>query len=121
MRVAVGILIAGIAASAKAGTILSNLGADDSLGTSGWVVGHRTTLFGSITLEIAAAFTPASEAVFTGADFAADLFGELGDLMVALRAAGFSGTPDNVLETFTVPTPMRHPNPPLLCSRSPGF
>ncbi len=60
MRIAIGILIAGIGASANARVIFSNLSAGDSFGmTSGWVVGNRTTPFGSITLEIAAAFTPA--------------------------------------------------------------
>jgi hypothetical protein len=44
MRIAIGILIAGIAASANAGVIFSNLGAGDSFGmTSGWVVGNSTS------------------------------------------------------------------------------
>jgi hypothetical protein len=107
MRIAIGILIAGIAASANAGVIFSNLGAGDSFGMrSGWVVGNRTTPFGSSTLEIAAAFTPASDAVFSGADFAAELFGQPGDLTVALLVTGSSGTPDTALETFIVPSPM---------------
>ena len=79
----------------------------DSFGTtSGWVVGNRSTPFGSIALEIAAAFTPAADAVFTGADFATELFGQPGDLTVALLAAGSLGTPDTALEMFIVPTPM---------------
>jgi hypothetical protein len=106
MRIAIGILIAGIAASANAGVIFSNLGAGDSFGTSGWVVGNRTTPFGSTSLEIATAFTPTSAGLFTGADFAAYLFGPPGDLIVALRATGPSGTPDTALETFLVPAPM---------------
>jgi hypothetical protein len=106
MRIAIGILIAGIAASANAGVIFSNLGPGDSFGTSGWVVGNRITPFGSTTLEIAAAFTPASDAVFTGADFAAELFGQPGDLAVSLLATGPSGTPGAVLEMFIVPAPM---------------
>jgi hypothetical protein len=107
MRFAIGILIAGIAASTNAGVIFSNLGPGDSFGTtSGWVVGNRLTPFGSISLEIAAAFTPASDAVFTGADFATELFGGPGDLTVALLVTGSSGTPDTALETFIVPAPM---------------
>jgi len=107
MRIAVGILIAGIAASANAGVIFSNLGPGGSFGTtSGWVVGNRVTPFGSTTLEIAAAFTPESDSVFTGADLAAELFGPRGDLTVALLATGSSGIPDTTLEMFVVPAPM---------------
>jgi hypothetical protein len=106
MRIAAGILIAGIATSANAGVIFSNLGADNSFGTAGRVVGNRTTPFGTITLEIASAFTSTSNATFTGADFALDLFGSPGDLTVALLATGPSGTPDTALETFIVPAPM---------------
>ena len=106
MRTAIGILIAGVAACANAGTIFSNLGPGDSFGThSGWVVGNRTTPFGSVTLEVAAAFTPASDAIFTGVDFAAELLGQPGDLTVALLVTGASGTPDAALETFTVAAP----------------
>ena len=106
MRIAIGILIAGIAAPANAGVIFSNLGAGDSFRmTSGWVVGDRTTPFGSVTLEVAAGFTPASDAIFTGVDFAAELLGQPGDLTVALLATGASGTPDAALETFTVAAP----------------
>jgi hypothetical protein len=105
MRIAVGILIAGIAAHADAGVIFSNLGPGDSFTlTSGRVVGDRTTLFGSVTLEIAAAFTPSSDAIFTGVDFAAELLGQAGDLTVALLADA-SGTPGAALETFTVAAP----------------
>jgi hypothetical protein len=106
MRIAAGILIAGIATSANAGVIFSNLGADNSFGAAGRVVGNRTTPFGTITLEIASAFTSTSNATFTGADFALDLFGSPGDLTVALLATGPSGTPDTALETFIVPAPM---------------
>jgi hypothetical protein len=96
-----------VGSRAAGGVIFSNLGAGDSFGiTSGWVVGNRTTPFGSITLEIAAAFTPASDAVFSGADYPAELFDQPGDLTVALRVTGPSGTPDTALETFTVPAPM---------------
>ena len=108
MRTAIGILIAGVAACANAGTIFSNLGPGDSFGThSGWVVGNRTTPFGSVTLEVAAAFTPASDAVFTGADFAAELLllEQPGDLTVALLVTGAAGTPGAALETFTVAAP----------------
>jgi len=106
MRIAIGILIAGIAQPANAGVIFSNLGAGDSfIMTSGWVVGDRTTPFGSVTLEVAAGFTPASDAIFTGVDFAAELLGQPGDLTVALLATGASGTPDAALETFTVAAP----------------
>jgi len=106
MRIAIGILIAGIAAPANAGVIFSNLGAGDSFRmTSGWVVGDRTTPFGSVTLEVAAGFTPTSDAIFTGVDFAAELLGQPGDLTVALLATGASGTPDAALETFTVAAP----------------
>jgi hypothetical protein len=99
-------LMAGIAASANAGTIFSNLDSVDGFATSsGWVVGNRTTPFGSIKLEVAAAFTPTSDAVFTGADFAAELLGESGDLTIALTTTGPSGTPDTTLETFTVTAP----------------
>jgi hypothetical protein len=101
-----------VGSKAEGGVIFSNLGAGDSFATSGWVVGNRTTPFGSITLEIAAAFTPASDAIFSGADFAAELFGPPGDLTVALRVTGPSGIPDSALETFTVPAPML----PLLVS-----
>ena len=97
---------AGIVAPAKADVIFSNLGAGDSFTlTSGWVVGNRTTPFGSVTLEVAAAFTPASDAIFTGVDFAAEVFGQPGDLTVALLVTGASGTPDAALETFTVAAP----------------
>ena len=97
---------AGIVAPAKADVIFSNLGAGDSFTlTSGWVVGNRTTPFGSVTLEVAAAFTPASDAIFTGVDFAAELLGQPGDLTVALLVTGASGTPDAALETFTVAAP----------------
>jgi hypothetical protein len=106
MRIAIGILISGVAMSANAGVIFSNLGADTSFGTPGRVVGNRITPFGSVTLEIAAVFTSASDAIFTGADFAADLFGPPGDLTVALLGTGPSGTPDTALETFTVSAPM---------------
>jgi len=106
MRIAIGILIGGIATSANAGVIFSNLGANNSFGTPGRVVGNRITPFGSITLEIASAFTSASGAIFTGADFAADLFGPPGDLTVSLLGTDPSGNPDTALETFTVPTPM---------------
>src|SRR5215831_7905710 len=107
MRIAIGTLIAGIAASANASVIFSNLGPGDSFGTtSGWVVGNRITPFGSTSLEIGAAFTPAADAVFTGADFAAEPFGEAGDLVVALLATGPSGTPGALLEMFIVPAPM---------------
>jgi hypothetical protein len=68
-------------------------------------VGNRTTPFGSVTLEVAAAFTPVSDAIFTGVDFAAELLGQPGDLTVALRVTGASGTPDAALETFTVAAP----------------
>ena len=103
MRIAIGTLIAAIAASANAGVIFSNLGPGDSFGTpSGWVVGNRITPFGSITLEIAAAFTAAAYTVFTGADFATELFDQPGDLTVVLLATGSSGTPDIALETFIV-------------------
>ena len=106
MKIAIGILIAGIAAPANAGVIFSNLGPGDSFGmTSGWVVGNRTTPFGSVTLEVAAAFTPSSDAIFTGADFAAELLQQPGDLTVALLTTGASGTPDVALETFTVAAP----------------
>lgn len=106
MRLTIGLLIAGIAASANAGTIFSNLDSADGFATSsGWVVGNRNTPFGSIRLEVAAAFTPASDAVFTGADFAAELLGESGDLTIALTTTGPSGTPDTTLETFTVTAP----------------
>jgi len=89
---------AGIIAPAKAGVIFSNLGAGDSFTlTSGWVVGNRTTPFGSVTLEVAAAFTPASDAIFTGVDFAAEVLGPPGDLTVALLVTGPSGTPDAAL------------------------
>jgi hypothetical protein len=107
MRIAIGTLIVGIAASANAGVIFSNLGPGDSFGTtSGWVVGNRITPFGSTTLEIAAAFTPAAGAVFTGADLATESIGQPGDLTVALLATGSSGTPDTALEMFIVPAPM---------------
>jgi hypothetical protein len=97
---------AGIVAPAKAGVIFSNLGAGNSFTlTSGWVVGNRTTPFGSVTLEVAAAFTPTSDTIFTGVDFAAELLGQPGDLTVALLVTGASGTPDAVLETFTVAAP----------------
>jgi hypothetical protein len=57
MRIAIGILMAGIVATANADAIFSNLGPGDSFGmTSGWVVGNRTTPFGSFTLEVAVAF-----------------------------------------------------------------
>jgi hypothetical protein len=116
MRIAVGILIAGIAASANAGVIFSNLGPGDSFGTlSGWVVGNRTTPFGSTSLEIAAAFTPASDTLFTGADLATQLFGQPGDLTVALMVSGLSGIPDTTLETFIVTPPM---DPALLSVQS---
>ena len=106
MRIGIGILIAGIAATANADVIFSNLGAGDSFSMrSGWVVGNRTTPFGSVTLEVAEAFTPASDAIFTGVDFAAELLGEPGDLTVALLVTGASGTPDAALETFTVAAP----------------
>jgi hypothetical protein len=95
-----------IIAPAKAGVIFSNLGADDSFTlTSGWVVGDRNTPFGSVTLEVALAFTPASDAIFTGADFAAELLEQPGDLTVALLATGDAGTPGAALETFTVAAP----------------
>jgi hypothetical protein len=68
-------------------------------------VGNRTTPFGSVTLEVAAAFTPTTDAIFTGVDFAAELLGQPGDLTVALLVTGASGTPDAVLETFTVAAP----------------
>jgi hypothetical protein len=74
--------------------------------TSGWVVGNRTTPFASLTLEVAAAFTPASDAIFTGVDFAAELLEQPGDLTVALLVSGASGTPDAALETFTVAAPV---------------
>ena len=107
MRIAIGILIAGSALSANGGTIFSNLGPDDSFRTtSGWVVGNRVTPFGSVTLEVAAAFTPVSDAIFTGADFAAELLQQFGVLTVALLVTGASGTPDAALETFTVPGPV---------------
>jgi len=97
---------AGIVAPAKADVIFSNLGAGDSFTlTSGWVAGNRSTPFGSVTLEIAAAFTPASDAIFTGVDFAAELLGQPGDLTVAVLVTGASGTPDAALETFTVGAP----------------
>src|SRR6516164_4683876 len=97
---------AGIVAPGKADVIFSNLGAGDSFTlTSGWVVGNSTTPFGSVTLEVAAAFTPASDAIFTGVDFAAELLGQPGDLTVALLVTGASGTPDAALETFTVAAP----------------
>ena len=97
---------AGMIAPAKAGVIFSNLGAGDSFTlTSGWVVGNRTTPFGSVTLEVAAAFTPASDAIFTGADFAAELLEQPGDLTVALLVTGAAGTPGAALETFTVAAP----------------
>ena len=102
------LFFAGIIAPAKAGVIFSNLGPGDSFGThSGWVVGNRTTPFGSVTLEVAAAFTPASDAVFTGADFAAELLllEQPGDLTVALLVTGAAGTPGAALETFTVAAP----------------
>ena len=106
MRIAIGILMAGIAATANAEAIFSNLGPGDSFGmTSGWVVGNRTTPFGSFTLEVAVAFTPASDAIFTGVDFAAELLQQPGDLTVALLVTGASGTPDAALETFTAAAP----------------
>jgi hypothetical protein len=106
MRIAIGILIAGIFAPANAGVIFSNLGPGDSFGmTSGRVVGNRTTPFGSVTLEFAAAFTPVSDVIFTGADFAAELLEQPGNLTVALLATGPSGTPDAALEMFTVAAP----------------
>ena len=106
MRIEIGILIVAIVAPAYADAIFSNLGPGDSFGmTSGWVVGNRTTPFGSVTLEVAAAFTPASDAIFTGVDFAAELLEQPGDLMVALLVTGDSGTPDAALETFTVAAP----------------
>ena len=106
MRIEIGILIVAIVAPAYADAIFSNLGPGDSFGmTSGWVVGNRTTPFGSVTLEVAAAFTPASDAIFTGVDFAAELLEQPGDLMVALLVTGDSGTPDATLETFTVAAP----------------
>ena len=106
MRIAIGILIAGIVAPTYADAIFSNLGPGDSFGmTSGWVVGNRTTPFASLTLEVAVVFTPASDAIFTGVDFAAELLGEPGDLTVALLVTGASGTPDAALETFTVAAP----------------
>jgi len=106
MRIPIGILIAAIATSANASVIFSNLGAGDSFRmTSGWVVGNRTTPFGSVTLEVAAAFTPTADAIFTGADFAAELLEQPGDLTVALLVTGASGTPDAALETFTVAAP----------------
>jgi hypothetical protein len=100
------LFFAGIIAPAKAGVIFSNLGAGDSFTlTSGWVVGNRNTPFGSVTLEVAVAFTPASDAIFTGADFAAELLEQPGDLTVALLATGDAGTPGAALETFTVAAP----------------
>jgi hypothetical protein len=106
MRIAIGILIAGIAAHADASVIFSNLGPGDSFTlTAGRVVGNRATPFGSVNLEIAAAFTPASDAIFTGVDFAAELLGQPGDLTVALLATDASGTPGAALETFTVAAP----------------
>jgi hypothetical protein len=106
MKMAIGILIAGIAALANAGVIYSNLGPGDSFLTSGWVVGMRTTPFGSTSLETAAAFTPASNSIFTGVEIAIDLLGPPGDLTIALMVAGSSGTPETVLEKFVVPGPM---------------
>ena len=105
MKLAAGILIAGTAVSAKAGAIFSNLGPGDSFGTASWVVGNRTTPFGSTTLEVAAAFTPAQDSVFNGADFAADLFGPSGNLNVALRITGPFGLIGTALETLTVAGP----------------
>jgi hypothetical protein len=106
MRIAIGVLAAGIAVSANASVIFSNLGTFDTFGTSGWVVGNRTTPFGSITLEVAASFTPDSDAVFTGADFAAELIGQPGDLNLALFTTGPEGTPGSALETFTAGAPI---------------
>ena len=106
MRIAIGILMAGIAATANAEAIFSNLGPGDSFGmTSGWVVGNRTTPFGSFTLEVAVAFTPASDAMFTGVDFAAELLGQPGDLTVALLVTDAVGTPGAALETFSLAAP----------------
>jgi hypothetical protein len=92
-------------ASANAAVIFSNLGPGDSFGSSGWVVGQRATPFGSINLEVAAAFTVTSDAVFTEAEFAAQLIGQAGDLRVALLATDPSGTPGSLLASFTIAAP----------------
>jgi len=68
-------------------------------------VGDRTTPFGSVTLEVAAGFTPASDAIFTGVDFAAELLGQPGDLTVALLVTDAVGTPGAALETFSLAAP----------------